>query len=43
MLDSVFSKSFCIIGFIVESDDHGNSKFFENGDVIFGTEQFILR
>ena len=42
MLDSVFSKSFCIIGFIVEPDDHGDSKFLEDRNIIFGRKEFIL-
>ena len=42
MFDPIIGEASCIIGFIIESDNHSNSEFFEDGDIILGRKELIL-
>ena len=42
VLDTVLDGVLGVVGLVVESDDSGNPEFFEDGDVVVGSEALVL-
>ena len=42
MFDSIFDEVITLVGFGVEADDGRDLEFFEDGQIVFGSEKNIL-
>ena len=42
VVDCILCKVGCVIGFIIKANNSGNLHFFEDGDIVIGSEDSIL-
>jgi hypothetical protein len=43
MINAVLCKIFAVISWRVKTDDSFHAEFLENGQIVFGTEHFVLK
>lgn len=42
MLDAVFGKTVCLVGFVIEANHESDSQFLKNGHIVLRAEQLVL-